>query len=228
MTPTVGGVCWIDLGVADIDTATAFYRRLFGWTVADPDDTGYRIALLHGHPVAAFGPAEDPGPPYWTVYVETGDITAGVAAAEAAGGTVVAAPEAAGDAGVAAIVRSPHGIPISLWQPGNHLGTYLAREHGALAGVDLRMDPEKSAPFLRLAFGWQVHPDSTIVHSARIVATWSAGPTALRPTPWLVRFHVTDVPATRDRALELGATPVLEEPGTLIDPTGAAFALTAI
>lgn len=222
-----GGVCWIDLGVADIDAASAFYGRLFGWTVADPDDTGYRMALLRGHPVAAFGHAVDPGPPYWTVYLKTLDISSSVAAVEAAGGSIVAAAEPAGDAGIGAVVRSPHGIPISLWQPGIHQGTYLVREHGALAGVDLRTDPDESAPFLRLAFGWQVDPDGTIVRDAQVVATWSAGPTGPRPAPWLVSFYVADVATACDLACELGAIPVPEETNAFIDPTGAAFALTA-
>lgn len=212
-------VCWVDLGVRDPDHAASFYGQLFGWTVAAPDETGYRLASRGGNLVAAFGPAEDPGVPYWTVYVRTTDIAASVDAIAAAGGAVVVPPTPAGDAGVSAVVRDPYGVPLSLWQPGTHDGT------GAVAGVQLRLDaPRGQSAFLRAALGWQVRPDGTITYHDRTVATWVS--VARRASPWLVSFAVDDRTAAVERAVALGASRDPDRPDVLVDPTGATFAVS--
>ena len=220
-----GGVCWIDLGVADVPAAVAFYRGLFGWQPAEPDSSGYRLALIDGHPVAAFGPGEDAGPPYWTVYAHTTDIGATVAAVAAAGGSIVVPPSPAGAAGTAAVVRDPYGGPLSLWQPGTHAGTHPGGRHGTLAGVELRTDRiDGTARFLHAALGWRCRPDGTVTHHGRTVATWTAHAKPSGPSPWLVTFHVDDVAAAEARATELGAS--IDAARLLTDPFGAAFALT--
>jgi predicted enzyme related to lactoylglutathione lyase len=221
-------VCWVDLGVGDADIAAAFYSRLLNWSVAAPDETGYRLASLGGHLVAALGPAEDPGIPYWTVYVCTADIAASVKAVAAAGGSLVVPPTDAGDAGVSAVVRDPCGGPLSLWQPGTHRGTYLSSEHGTLAGVGLRIDAlAEQRAFLRAALGWRVRADGTITQRGRVVATWTPGPSSgpERPSPWLVSFTVADRAVAVERALELGASRCADGPDVLIDPGGATFAV---
>jgi predicted enzyme related to lactoylglutathione lyase len=210
MTHPVGGVCWIDLGVPAVEAAVSFYSGLFGWTIADPDETGYRLAGLRGHLVAALGPAEDPQPPYWTIYVHTADILASTGAAVDAGGTVVVPPTPAGDAGVSAIVHGPDGDQVSLWQPGRHTGTHANGEHGTFAGV--RLEPSE---FLLTTLNWRKEPDGTITHAGRTVATWG---------PRLVYFVVTDVAAAIERAVRLGASHA--EADVLIDPAGARFGVT--
>jgi predicted enzyme related to lactoylglutathione lyase len=209
-------VCWVDLGVSDVEAGAAFYSELFGWTVAEPDDTGYRLASLNGRLVAALGPADDPGPPYWTVYLHTADITASMQAVVAAGGTVITPPAAAGDAGVGAVVRDPHGGPLSFWQPGNHSGTDDSGEHGTFAGVHVQTD----GTFLRAVAGWQLQPGGTVMLDGQPVATWIPGTVA---NPWLVYFHVTNVADTVAKARQLGASE--QEPGIIVDPAGARFGL---
>jgi predicted enzyme related to lactoylglutathione lyase len=224
----VGSVCWIDLGVPDVDHAATFYSRLLGWTVAEPDETGYRLATLRGHLVAALGPATDPGRPYWTVYVHTADVAASTDAVIDAGGTVLVPPTPAGDAGVAAAVRDPHGGPLSLWQPGTHRGTHADSTAGSLAGVHLRTDqPDTTRAFLRAALAWHLHPDGRITCNGRAVATWAPSPTRPLPSPWLVSFHVSDATDATRRARALGATPTDEAPDILTDPSGALVHLSA-
>jgi predicted enzyme related to lactoylglutathione lyase len=227
MSSPAAGFCWIDLGTPDINTAAGFYRDLFGWTFSEPDPTGYRLASLNGNLVAALGPATDPGQPYWTVYVHTDDIRASIAAVTMAGGTIVAPPTPAGEAGVSAVVRDPTGAPLSFWQPGNHVGVRPSTTPGALASVELATDRAvQTRDFLRKALNWQVNPDgSTITHHNRVVATWRPAPVD-GPSPWLVTFAVPDVATARATALNLGASPTNR--GTvLFDPTGARFAITA-
>jgi len=246
-----GSVCWLDLGIPDVDAAVACYADLLGWTVAPPDGTGYRLAGLPGGLVAAFGPAEDPGDPYWTVYVSTDDIDASVRSYVAAGGTVVVPPAAVGEVGASAVVRDPAGVPMSFWQPGTHLGTYASGAPGTLGGVRLLdADPERTGGFLAAALGWRMHPDGAITLADRTVATWapppagssaagssasgssaagsSAEPDAVAGAvrhSWLVQFAVADVAAATARAHELGARSGDPGTATLIDPAGARFGL---
>lgn len=223
-----GSICWVDLGITDVDTAAAFYSALLGWQVDPPDRAGYRLAYLPGRrPVAALGPAEDPGTPYWTVYASVLDATATARAAVAAGGLLATPAVDAGEAGVAAAVRDPAGAPLSLWQPGTHPGTWATGEPGAVADVQLRTDrPQDSQPFLHATLGWDLR-DRRFVIDGRAVATWAPPAADLPrqpPSPWLVRFHVHDVDASTRRAVALGGH-ALHEAGTLRDPAGAVLGL---
>jgi len=224
----VGSACWFDLGVADIDAAAAFYRDLFGWVVTESDQAGYRLASSNGQLIAGFGPAEDPPPPYWTVYLRTADISASLRDVAAAGGTVLVPPTAAGDAGTSATVCGPAGAPLSFWQPSSHLGTATTGGHGTVSGVRLCTgSPDKAGAFLGAALGWRMCPDGTIDHHGRTVATW-ARTSSVDLAHWLVRFRVTDPVASRRRALELGACPTDEGPDILLDPAGAVFGLAPL
>lgn len=51
----VGSICWIDLGVADVDAAASLYRALLGWAIGPPDPSGHLFASLRGHLIAALG-----------------------------------------------------------------------------------------------------------------------------------------------------------------------------
>jgi predicted enzyme related to lactoylglutathione lyase len=136
--------CWVDLGVADVGVAADFYAALLGWDVADPDPTGYRSARLGADPVAAFGRATDPGPPYWTVYVPTVDIEASVATVLAAGGCVVDPPAAVGGLWISAMTRDADGTPLSWWQAETFAGFPTTGAPGTPAGA--RRVPAEARP----------------------------------------------------------------------------------
>lgn len=216
MSTEAGEICWIDLGTADVEASVTFYTALLGWTVSEPDLDGYRLARLHGRPVAGLGPAEDPGTPYWTVYLHTEEITAATAAAVRAGATVIAPPTPAGDAGIAAVIRDPAGGPLSLWQPLAHAGTPQTGGHGTFAGAAL-------------------HNSRAAQHQAFLTAAFGAEPVDRAggrnpdgyPSPWIVSFHVDDIRDATRRAITLGAAPAPGIPGTFTDPSGALFGLKA-
>jgi uncharacterized protein len=227
--PHLGGVGWVDLGLADVDAGAAFYRGLFGWVIGEPDGTGYRLASLGGRWVAALGPAEEAGNPYWTVYVTVPDVRATLRPVVAAGGTVAVAAATVGDVGDFAVIRDPAGDPLSLWQPGTGGGSYAAGVDGAFARLQFRgPDPDSAGEFLGAVLGWRFEPDGAIRHAGRAVATWLRADDPGARSPWLVHFGVTAVRASTRRALDLGATPVGGQPGVMLDPAGARFALTAL
>src|SRR3712207_3569748 len=100
-----GTPAWADLMVTDLEAARAFYAEVLGWDYEEapaPDGTTYLVARTAGRYAAGVGdvlPDPDHPAPEWTVYLATDDLLATVAAAEAAGATVVVPPMDAGDSG---------------------------------------------------------------------------------------------------------------------------------
>jgi len=74
-----GEPSWCDLGT-DLAVAVPFYSALFGWDIPEgpPEAGGYTIAHLRGKTVCGFGPQMNPGPPYWTMYVNVDSADAAV------------------------------------------------------------------------------------------------------------------------------------------------------
>jgi predicted enzyme related to lactoylglutathione lyase len=190
-----GSVCWIDIGCEDPAATARFYAAIFGWTYTEPDPSGYRVAMLDGRAVSGLGPAEDPGPPYWTVVVGVDDIYASVETAVTNGARIVVPPATAGHFGKGAVGLDRVGAPLSWWQPGTQTGMQVAGEHGTYAGIDLLTGlPEAAHAFYRNVFGWK--PDGEhLAHDGTPVATVITA-TPPRPTHqpslWLVTFAADD------------------------------------
>jgi len=226
-------VSWIDLGTPDMETTTAFYTALFGWVVAPPDPNGYRLCTLRGQLVAALGPAEDAGAPYWTINITVSDIQATATRFTNLGAQIIVAPTAVGTLGHSAVALDPVGAPLSLWQPGTHAGMQLNHEPGTFAGISLLTDhPEHAAAFYRPALRWNSTPEHTEFRlpDNSIAAT---SPTPGKPTAqrslWLVGFASNGPDVDAKRARQLGATEVRQDSSggvVLRDPTGALFGLT--
>ncbi len=83
----LGTFTWTEIGVGDLDRATAFYAAVFGWQV-EPFGEDYRIASAHGRQVAGLYRWQVPLPDGVRVYVQVADLEATLARVEAAGGTV--------------------------------------------------------------------------------------------------------------------------------------------
>lgn len=226
-------VSWIDLGTPDMDTTAAFYTALFGWTVARPDPDGYRLCTLRGRLVAALGPAEDPGAPYWTVNVTVPDIRAATTRFANLGARIVVAPTEVGALGHAAVTADPVGAPLSLWQPGTHTGMQLAHEPGTFTGISLLTDdPAAASAFYRPALRWNCDPGHAGFRlpddSVAAIGPPPGRPTAQRSL-WLVGFASDRPDVDAKRAQQLGATEIRQDSdgGVLLrDPTGALFGLT--
>jgi uncharacterized protein len=92
-----GSVTWDEYHSRDFATSSAFYSKLFGWTVeytSDTDDFRYITANLgSGDNVAGMMDSHTflpPGAPsMWTVYFSTSDVDASSAKAVELGGTVI-------------------------------------------------------------------------------------------------------------------------------------------
>ncbi|MHA3023198.1 VOC family protein [Mycobacterium sp. BMJ-28] len=226
-----GSVCWIDLGTNEPAQTSRFYEALLGWTVADADTDGYRLAALEDHLVAAFGPSADPGAPYWTVYLHTDSAHATASAIVAAGGTIIAPPAPVGPSGVAAIARDPNGATFALWQPAGHGGSWVSTRAGTFAGFELTVDDDAGTKrFWNATAGWEFDSTGSINCRGTDVGTWRPSAVNAVPaitSPWLVTFRAGDVPERMARAITLGANVIDADRGVLRDPAGAAFRLVA-
>ena len=233
---------WVDLGAKDLAAAVTFYTQLMGWETQDMGEEAghYTIVSKDGKQVAAISPAQDPGPPRWTTYINVDDVDAAASKAEAAGGTVVVPPMDVMTAGRMAIFADTTGAVIAAWQPGEHLGAQLVNEPGSFTWSELSSsDPAKSKAFYSAGFGWS-WGGSDDYAEAQVSGRTIAGVMPRRgdmpaevPDNWLVYFGSNDVDADVKKATDLGATvlaPPMAIPGTgrfavLMDPQGASFAI---
>src|SRR5947209_5908206 len=108
-----GTPCWVDLGVADIGKATAFYAALFGWEAqpGPPEAGGYAVCRKDGRQVAGIGPQMGPPgtPSAWTTYLAADDAARTVRKIKAAGGRVLTEPMDVLGLGRMAIAADPGG-----------------------------------------------------------------------------------------------------------------------
>ena len=233
---------WVDIGTPDLAAGLRFYQDLFGWEAQDMGEEAgrYNIVSKNGRQVAAISPAQDPGPPRWTTYINVDDVDDIAKRVESAGGTVVVPPMDVMSAGRMAIFADTTGAVIAAWQPGEHTGAQLINEPGAFTWSELSTsDLAKSKAFYSEVFGWGWGGSDEYaeaqVNGRTIGGVMPRSPDmpAEVPDTWLVYFGSDDVDAQAKKASNKGATVVVQPtdiPNTgrfavLIDPQGAAFAL---
>lgn len=239
-----GTPSWVDIGTPDVEGAKAFYGRLFGWEFADqgPDSGGYHMCQLRGKPVAGLGPAQNPGPPHWTTYVNVDDTDTTVKAVEAEGGTVLATMDVM-EAGRMAVCLDPTGAPFSMWQAGQHGGAAIANEPGAFSWSELNTrDTAAAIAFYQSVFGWTAEtmtepmPYTQFSNDGKSVAGMmdmtGRVPDEVPPN-WLVYFGIANCDEAVETAKQAGGAlmfgpvdiPDMGRFAVLADPQGAAFAV---
>jgi uncharacterized protein len=233
---------WVDIGTPDLPAAVAFYGDLLGWEAQDMGEEAghYTIVSKDGKQVAAISPAQQPGPPRWTTYVNVDDVDAVTKKAETAGGSVIVPPMDVMEAGRMAIIADTTGAVIALWQPRDHPGAQLVNEPGAFTWSELSTsDLAKSKAFYSEVFGWgwggaDEYAEAQV--AGRTIGGVMPRPAEMPaevPDSWLVYFGTADVDADAKKAGDLGGTvivPPTDIPNTgrfavFLDPQGAAFAL---
>jgi predicted enzyme related to lactoylglutathione lyase len=233
---------WIDLGTPDPEAAAMFYGELFGWHVEQgpPEAGGYAMAMLRGKLVAGLGPQQNPGPAYWSTYVNVDDADAIATAVEAGGGKTIVSPMDVMTAGRVGIFADPTGAAFGVWQPADMKGAQLVNEPNTWCWSELlTTDLAGSKQFYGSVFGWGGHssgpddqPYTEWQVGDRSVGGMMAKPAEAgdMPNAWIVYFTVDDVEATTQKVRELGgsvtADPMDVGPGRiaiLTDPTGGTF-----
>ena len=115
-------VHWREFVVGDVAEATAFFRRVMGWTIetmAGSDD--YQVARLDEHTLGGFtlasGFADSGVGPGMIHYMSTDDLDAAAARAVAAGGVRLTDRTETPGVGAFSLFRDPGGAPHYLIQP---------------------------------------------------------------------------------------------------------------
>jgi uncharacterized protein len=166
-----GVPCWVDTSQPDPAAAVDFYSRLFGWDVTGDvsgagSDGAYFVARIRDEDVAGITTMPDETPPtaMWNTYVwvDSADETASKVAS--AGGTVLAHPFDADDAGRMAVCADPEGAVFCLWEAKSHRGAGIVNEPGSVNfnGLHTR-DAGRARSFYGDVFGWTTLslPDGT-------------------------------------------------------------------
>jgi len=245
-----GTPCWVDLGTADSEAASAFYAGLFGWEMTDhgPDLGNYLTASVAGRRVAGIAPLPEDLPSIpstWTTYVATDDVDATSDAATKAGASTIFPPLDIPGQGRTALLADPTGAPVGLWQAAGSIGMELANEPGSVSWNEcMTRDFDAARDFYTSVFGyeWLDMSGEGYIYAACMVGGRSVGglgalddsvPSEV-PSHWATYFKVADAAASAARVAELGGT-VLREPWTtpfgvmctVADPGGAPFSIMA-
>jgi predicted enzyme related to lactoylglutathione lyase len=155
-----GTPCWVDLGVADIAKAGAFYAALFGWEVhqGPAEVGGYALCLKDGRLVAGIGPKMGPAgePSAWTTYLAASNADETAGKIKAFGGKVLVEPMDVMDQGRMVMAADPGGAVFGLWQAGQHTGVQLANQPGSLTwNENLSRDFDGNKAFYHAVFGYE-------------------------------------------------------------------------
>jgi hypothetical protein len=178
----------------------------------------------------------------WTVFIEVARLEDTIAAATAAGGTVLQPPmDVPGGARVAGLA-DPTGAMLALIESPAEAWTLVRDEPGGLYWAEvLTRDTWAATAFYEATFGWKPEttatggtPYTTFRLDGQPVAGLMAMPPQVpadAPSHWMVYFTVADIDWAVTAAEELGGAiaqgPMTIEPGRfaiLEDPHGAVFA----
>lgn len=115
-----GHIVWHELVSSDPAASADFYSALFGFTAEQSDmgDLKATVFKQGGEMFANILPKPSPeAPDAWVFYVEVADIEKTVAAAEKAGGSVIAPPLPIPPIGIVAWLADPTGAVFGVLQP---------------------------------------------------------------------------------------------------------------
>ncbi|MBR8744316.1 VOC family protein [Nocardiopsis sp. MG754419] len=155
----LGSPCWAEVTSPDVDASAAFYGRLFGWEAesAGPETGGYVNFRLEGALVGALSPRMTEDQPIaWTIYLNTPDVDATVAAARDLGATVYVDPMEVMGLGRMAYLADPQGGAVPLWQPRSFPGAEVVDAPGSLMWTELWTPSVVGAKdFYGALLGWE-------------------------------------------------------------------------
>ncbi len=112
-----GKFSWNELVTTDVESASAFYTNLFGWSTV-PFGQHYILFNNGDQSVAGLMKSPQPGrPAQWIAYVSVEDVDASVAKALDLGGRIVVPPMDIPEVGRIAVAQDPQEALIGLFRP---------------------------------------------------------------------------------------------------------------
>jgi len=248
-----GAPCWADLSTPDLKGALGFYGPLLGWTFDEPvaEMGHYTMARKHGKLVAGLAPIHPdmPGsdmPPAWSVYMWSNNVDDTAARIGDAGGKLLMPVMEIPGAGRMLFAFDSTGAGFGAWEPGNHRGSELHAEPGAICWAEVNSrDGAATDMFYKRVFGYAAQTqigdgggfDYTVWKNGgedlcgRLQMSSPEWPEAV-PAHWMLYFATEDIDAAVARIPELGGKvchgPFDSPYGRIAiveDPFGATFSL---
>jgi hypothetical protein len=247
LTYNPGQVVWRDLVTADPKKASEFYKKVFGWTVdkAGTEDTPYWIFRNNGKRIAGMFEMTDAkknAGGEWIGYVSVPSVENASKKTLTAGGTVLREPVEMEGRGMAALLSDPQRAIFAVIKsadgdPQTNKET-VANEW--LWSELWANNPETAGDFYKDLLTAEIEKKEVDDISYRLINKSGRRCSGIIQSPaketrshWLQYIKVSDVAGTIKRAVDAGAT-VLIEPNekirkgnvaVLMDPTGAPFAI---
>lgn len=111
-----GALCWNELAAADLDVASDFYGKLFGWRMEPFEGGPMRYRTIKNGDATNGGMREKQPqePPYWLVYFAVEDPDATIEQVKQLGGSAIAGPYEMA-MGKIAVVQDPQGAVFALY-----------------------------------------------------------------------------------------------------------------
>ncbi|MFD1715009.1 VOC family protein [Amnibacterium flavum] len=225
-------LAWMDVISTDFPRSVAFYGQVFGWVLRPvvEDDHPYN-ALAAGDELVAGAEAipESKGPPRWTVFVTTDDMSALLKSVLAAGGAVTFDPMQLGDYGIVAMITDPFDATIGVWQPLEFDPHSVGAVEGRFAGAELvTADVAGTVRFLTEVLGWTVADDDSSGLVTLDAGGYPARLTAGDQSQWRPILRVVSQDSTVEAIARAGGSadaPRLDGVVVAADPMGAQFLL---
>lgn len=224
-----------DLSTYDLEVAKLFYSQVFDWEYIT-EDGSYFMATHEGEEIA--GIYETPQKfkemkmsSFWMSYIQAESVTETAKKAKDRGG-IVEFVDAENIIGGIALIRDPLGAGFTVYD-GHILEHRYKSKSNALVWNELFISNlEKVTPFYEGLFNWKITRTSdarygildsqqTTIGNINVVDNSVKGEYEY----WGTFFAVEDLGATKQRALENGASLVYEDENSiaLSDPLGAFF-----
>ena len=250
-----GTPCWVCLGTPDTECGKQFYSTLFGWEYQEaemfpgvPDSPVVFNAKIGDELAGVIAPnlGEPDAPAAWAFNWAVDDVDGSVERVSELGGSVTMPPMDMADQGRVAVVADPNGVDAILWQGKEHIGAGVMFEHGSFTWAQLiTRNRSVSTSFHRQLLGLSLDSGPAPGGGINDVLMLGREPMvgimdlpddvadAGTPNHWVIYFHVDDVDATIELAIDNGATIIMSPTqlahigriAIVTDPQGATFGL---
>ncbi|MBK9030730.1 MAG: VOC family protein [Myxococcales bacterium] len=255
MTDSTGRFVWYELLTSDPQGAIEFYADVVGWTTEPFGDDGYTMWVGGQGPLGGVTPLPEQAkqlgaPSHWQSNVVVADVDATIARVRTLGGKIYVAEEVP-TVGRFAVIADPQGATMAVFTPAQDMAAHDVAEPGEFSWHELyTSDLDAGFGFYQQIVGWEKTGAVDLGPMGEYRLFGRAGaplggmmtmPPGMktpdgRPVPpsWMYYVTVADLDAALGRAQARGATVLngpMEVPGgqrvvQLLDPQGAAFALT--
>lgn len=116
-----GEFCWEQLNTTDMDSAAAFYAKVYGWQAKDfPHGGGFRVFHAGEPSVASLMPAQGGAPAHWLSYVLVDNLAKARDRVTEFGGQIVVPEVAIPHVGTIGVITDNVGCYIGLFEAPQH------------------------------------------------------------------------------------------------------------